>query len=161
MAALTASRATVQVGDHGVIELVQFPIKAATKIYAGALVVSDAGYAAPGRTATGLKALGILWRVHTSVNAAVTPALTLTGDADNTSGANAAFNIDYRRGTFKFINDAGDPVAQADLPCSVYITDDQTVCKTATGKSLAGTALFIDTDGQVAVEVGNLSLKGV
>src|SRR6516165_2928731 len=150
MSALSASRYTVQVGDHGVIELIQYPIKASTKIYQGGIVVSDAGYAAPGRTATGLKTLGVLWRVvppATSSGSSLTALGITGGDADNSSGAAGAFMVEVRRGTFKFVNDGSDPVAQADLPISVYITDDQTVCKTATGKSKAGTALFIDTDG--------------
>lgn len=52
MAALTSPRNTVQrAGD-----VLAFPVKAATTIHQGCLVVLDAGHAAPGRVATGLVA---------------------------------------------------------------------------------------------------------
>ncbi len=132
MGALTDSRDTqARKGD-----LLVVPVKAATKVFLGSLVVADAGFAAPGRTAAGLKALG---------RAAVT--------ADNTAGAAGALSVEIERGTFLFENSATDPLTQADLFADCYIEDDQTVAKTAAGKSRAGKLIALSASG-VWVEVG-------
>lgn len=113
------------------------PVKAATKINYGALVVIDtggaAGYLAPGRTATGLTAAGV--SVQT---------------VDNTGGAAGALRCEYRSGVFKFKNSAaGDLIAQTEKDKIVYIVDDETVAKTdGTGtRSAAGKCMGVDTDG--------------
>ena len=54
MAALTADRNT----PYRDGELVSFKVKGAAKIYAGSIVVSDAGYAKPGVKAENLVYLG-------------------------------------------------------------------------------------------------------
>lgn len=153
MAALTANRNTAQWGDHATIELIPIPVKANTQIFAGSIVVWDtggaAGYAAPGRTATGLICAGMAW----------------TG-ADNrtatTGGAAGAITIDVRRGTFKFGNSAaGDLIGQANAGGVCYIVDDQTVALTdATGtRSIAGMIVGVDADGGVWVELGIRAVK--
>ncbi|AUN95877.1 hypothetical protein [Pseudazoarcus pumilus] len=133
MPALTAPRNTAQrVGD-----VLGFPVKAATTVYQGSLVVLDAGYAAPGRTATGLVAIGRAENGATAVSA---------GDAA----------VEVRRGVFKFANSAdADEIAQADVGADCYIVDDQTVAKTdGTGtRSRAGKVAAVETDG-VWVQVG-------
>lgn len=132
MAALIEARDTQRrEGD-----LLVVPVKAATKVFLGSIAVADAGFAAPGRTAAGLKALG---RVAQTV--------------DNTAGAAGALSVEIERGVFLFENSATDPVAQADLFADCYIEDDQTVCKTASGKSRAGKLIALDVNG-VWVEVG-------
>ena len=112
-------------------ELFPVPVAASTTIYAGSLVVSNAnGYAAPGSAIAGLVALG---RAEEQV---------ING------GANGAKTVAVRRNkAFKFANSGTDAVVQADLGRSCYIEDDQTVCHTATSKSVAGTVLQLDTDG--------------
>lgn len=106
-----------------------YGVAATTKIYAGSLVcVNAAGYAVPGSVATTLKVVG---RAEAQV--------------DNTAGADAAKTINVRRGTFKFAN-AGD-VTIAHLETSIYINDDQTVSSVATGKSVAGKCVAVDSDG--------------
>lgn len=133
MAPLTAARNTRRKGDGNKARTFSLPVKANTKIYAGSLVVVDAGYAAPGRTATGLKVVG---RAKTTV--------------DNTGGAAGDKTIEVERGVFKWANSAaGDLIAQADVLNSCFIVDDQTVAKTdGTGtRSAAGTIVQVDSDG--------------
>lgn len=139
MSALTAARDTERLGEDAVPPLLKLPMKASTKVFAGSLVVIDAGYAAPGTTATGKKAAG---RAESTV--------------DNTSGAAGDKVIAVRRGVWKWNNStSGDLIAQADVGKVCYIVDDQTVAKTdATGtRSPAGVILQVETDG-VFVETG-------
>lgn len=140
MAALTAAKNVPRLGDATVVDLLKMKQKGSTTIYAGALVVIDAGYAAPGRTATGLIAAGRAER--TSANA----------------GASGAVEVEVRRGVFPFENSsAGDAIAQADVGALCYIVDDQTVAKTdGTGtRSKAGRIVSIsEGDSKVYVEVG-------
>lgn len=128
MTALTAPRPTERLGELPLLHVWKLPMKANTKIWAGSLVVVDAGYAAPGRTATGLYVAG---RAEATV--------------DNTGGAAGARLIEVRRGCWKWIN--GDGIAQADVGKDAYITDDQTVALVATGKSRAGKIVQVETDG--------------
>lgn len=146
MAALSAPRSTPRMGDSACIDLVNIPMKASTKIYQGAIVVSDAGYAAPARTATGLIAWG---RAEDTV--------------DNTAGSAGALTINVRRGTFKFDNSAsGDLIAQVNIGASVFLVDDHTVALTSNSaaRSTAGVVMQVDSDG-VWVQLGNLSATGV
>lgn len=115
-------------------ELIVVPMAAGAKIYAGALVAANAtGYAAPGSTATTLTYLG---RAEEQV--------------DNTGGADGDLTVPVRRRkAFKFKNEGGDPVTQAELGKSCYIVDDETVAKTDGGatRSAAGTVIAVDSDG--------------
>lgn len=109
------------------------PVAAAAVIYAGALVVNNAGYAAPGSVATTLVALG---RAEEKV--------------DNSAGGAGAKSITIRRGTFKFKNSsAGDLIALTELGKDVYIVDDETVAKTngTNTRSVAGKCRGVDADG--------------
>ena len=130
MAALTKDRNTPE--REGAI--LSLPM-AAGIIYAGSLVVINAaGFAAPGSTATGLKAAGRAeeYRVN--------------------SGSNGDAAIKVRRGVFKFANAEADPVTSLLSTC--YIVDDQTVAATngTNTRSAAGKVLAIETDG-VWVEI--------
>lgn len=133
MAALTAPRNTPR--RHG--DVLCFPVAAATTVHQGGLVVGDAGYAAPGRAASGLVALG---RAECSATAVA------AGDA----------TVEVRRGTFKFANSASaDLIVQADAGKDCYIVDDQTVAKTSASntRSRAGIIAAVDADG-VWVQIG-------
>jgi hypothetical protein len=135
MAALTAPRNTPErIGD-----VLDLPVKAATVCHQGGLAVIDAGYAAPGRTAVGLVAVG---RFEQS--------------ADNSAGLAGAIAARIKQGTFKFANSAaGDAIAQADAGADCYLVDDQTVAKTngANTRSRAGIVVAVDGDG-VWVKIG-------
>jgi hypothetical protein len=132
MAALTADRSTPRMGDSASPDLLSIPVKAAEKIFQGALVVIDAGYAAEGRTALSLIAIGRCEEL-----------------ADNTLGASGAIQCRVRQGTFKWANAAGDLVAQANVGTDCFITDDQSVSATNGGgtKSRAGKVVQLDSDG--------------
>lgn len=133
MAALTAARNTIERTG----EVFGIPVKASTTVHQGSLVVVDAGYAAPGRTATTLIAAGRAEESATAVSA---------GDAI----------VPVKRGVFKFGNSsAGDLIAQADVGADCYIVDDQTVAKTngTNTRSRAGKIVAVDADG-VWVQIG-------
>lgn len=134
MAALTEDRNTHQrQGDE-----ISVPVAATKKIFAGSLVAASAtGYATPGATATTLTALG---RAEEQV--------------DNSGGADGDVSVQVRRGVFKFGNEAGDLVTQAELGKDCYIVDDQTVARTDGGatRSKAGKVVGVDSDG-VWVEI--------
>ncbi|ANQ83700.1 hypothetical protein dqs_0624 [Azoarcus olearius] len=135
MAALTAPRNTMERAGA----VLGFPVKANAKIFAGALVVLSAGFAAPGSVATTLIAVG---RADEA--------------ADNTGGADGAITVQVRRGTFKFGNSAStDLIAQADVGADCYIVDDQTVAKTngSNTRSRAGKIVAVESDG-VWVQIG-------
>jgi hypothetical protein len=125
MAALTADRSTPKRAG----EQYSFPVAAATKIYAGSLVVLDAsGNAEPGTTATGKVAVG---RAAEYV--------------DNSAGAAAAVNVTVDAGIFRYAN--GDTITKTSIGDTAYIVDDQTVSKASSGKSAAGIIIDLDSDG--------------
>lgn len=131
---------TEQVGGSSpVLHILSIPVKAATTINKGALVVIDAGYAAPARTATGLLAAG---RAEET--------------ADNSSGSAGDIRVLVRRGAFAANNSAsGDAIAQADLGKTVYFVDDNTVAKTdgSTTRSAAGKFVGFNDAGRPVVEM--------
>jgi hypothetical protein len=132
MAAATDARNTPTRGR----DLLVLGLKAATTIYKGTLVVSDAGFAAPGRTAANLVALG---RARETIQ---------------NPGAAGVERIEVERGVFLFDNNPADLVTQVEVGKPCYITDDQTVQKTTgAGVSVAGKVLEVTPDG-VWVEVG-------
>ncbi len=113
-------------------DLISIPVKAATTIYAGAMVIADAGYAAPGKTAENLVFLGRAEEF-----------------ADNSAGGAGDVSIRVRRpGVFRWENSAGaGAIAQAEVGSKAYMVDDQTVTKTAAGATAIGTILEVDDDG--------------
>lgn len=140
MAALTVARNTIRYGAEPLPALLELKVKAATKCLGGGIAVIDAGYAAPGRTATGLIAVGRFQETK-----------------DNTSGAAGAITVKILQGAFKWANStAGDLIAQADVGKTCYIVDDQTVAKTDGGatRSIAGKIVSVEADGGVFVLMG-------
>ena len=107
------------------------PVAAGVKIYKGALVVMQGGYAAPGSVAVGLLCVG-----------------RATAQVDNTGGGAGALNVRVQRGTFGWNSGAaGDLIGEANIGAPAYIIDDNTVGLTNPGgntRSLAGTIFDID-----------------
>lgn len=138
--ALTADRDTKRRDG----DLFEFPVAAATKIYAGSLVaMNSAGYATKGAASTTLKALGRAEEL-----------------ADNSAGGGGDIKVKVRRGVFLFKNStAGDAITLADVGKPCYIVDDEQVAKTngAVTRSVAGTVVDSDTNG-VWVDVGAVGL---
>lgn len=116
------------------------PVAAATTIYTGALVVLDAsGNAAPGSTATGLKARGLCIE-----------------RADNSNGAAGDIGVETETGVFLFANSAGaDEIDRSDIKGTAYIVDDETVAATdgSSSRSAAGVIEDVD-DAGVWVRIG-------
>lgn len=123
--ALSAPRNTPEVGYGAIAQVIRLPVKDGVKIYAGSIVVIDAGYAKPGVTATGLLAVGM-------AEETVDNRSTVTGHADG------FVSVNVRQGTFRWALESGDELVAADLGKLAYITDDSTVAKTSSGKSIAG-----------------------
>lgn len=115
-------------------KLINVPVAAGVKIFAGALVAASAtGYAQPGGVATTLTYLGRAEQY-----------------ADNTGGAAGAISVQVRRKqAFYWANSGTDPVTQASVGKPCYIVDDQTVSATngANTQSAAGTVLSVDANG--------------
>jgi hypothetical protein len=133
--ALTGDRNTA---ERSGVDL-SLPVAAATKIWAGALVVLAAGYAKGGVNGVGLIAVG---RAEEQV--------------DNNAGADGELTVRVKRGVFRYANSGGgDAIAAAQIGSVCYIVDDQTVAKTSdTGaRSRAGRVVDVDAQG-VWVEVG-------
>ena len=127
MAALAADRHTPT--RDGVLVATQ---AAAAKIYAGALVMIDGGYAKPGATAANKKFWGRAEEY-----------------CDNSGGAAGDKSVLVRRGVaFLWANAAGaGAIAQAEVGSNCYIADDQTVTKTAAGATVAGVVIEVTGDG--------------
>jgi len=130
MAALTTDRNTPsRAGD-----IVNVPVAASKKIFAGALVARSAtGYATPGATAAALLGIG-----------------RAASRADNSSGIDGAVSVDVEKGVFRFGNSSGgDAITGADIGNDCYIVDDQTVARTSATntRSAAGKIFDVDADG--------------
>jgi hypothetical protein len=130
MAALTQDRDTRRRPS----EQFEFPVAAATLIYAGSIVcVNASNLATKGATATTLKTVGVA-----------------EDRADNSLGAASAIRVKVRRGCFKFANSASaDQIVLADVGADCFVVDDQTVAKTngSNTRSVAGKVRDVDTDG--------------
>ncbi len=121
-------------------EFFSYPVKQAKKIYNGAMVCLNAGYAQPGATAVGLIPVGVSQEL-----------------ADNSAGNDGDMNVKVREGIFRFNNSAaGDAITLAEVGSTCFIVDDQTVAKTNGGgtRSIAGSIVFVDSEG-VWVDIKN------
>lgn len=126
MTALAADRLT----PNRPGEYYEYPVLASTKIYAGAIVVLDSsGWAKPGVTGTGLICVG-----------------RAEAQADNSAGANGAINVKVKAGVFKWADGEGS-TTKAHIGDQAYILDDQSMYRTATGKSAMGVITAVDSDG--------------
>ncbi|MBL4801995.1 MAG: hypothetical protein JKY45_08875 [Emcibacter sp.] len=107
-------------------------VKAATVIWLGAMVALDGGFAAPGRTAVGLKGLG-----------------RAKGTVDNSAGANGDLTVEIDRGVYLFDNAGADLITNADIGNDAYMVDDQTVARTNGGstRSVAGKVHEVTSSG--------------
>ncbi len=144
MTALAKPRTYRTYGSQTLPVSQNYPVKAGVKIYAGALVVLNAGYAAPATTATGHIAVGIAFIPPTP------------GVVDNTAGADGALTVEIEQGVHDFTNSsAGDLIAQTDVGADCWIVDDQTVAKTNGGstRSRAGKVIRLE-GGRVWVQTG-------
>ena len=113
-------------------DILVIPVAAGVKIFAGSLVMVDAGYAKPaGPTAKGI----VAGRAEEFV--------------DNSNGSDGAVKISVKRGVFKFKNSTTDPVTSGNLLGVCYMQDDETVSGSDQSGTLgiAGQIVGIDSDG--------------
>ena len=116
------------------------PVKANATIYAGGIVSIDGGYAKAAAKEENKPAIGIALE-------------QVTGGA-----ADGDASVLHVRKAGKFKNAAGgDAVTAAERFTVVYVEDDETVAKTAAGRSKAGLCLDVDPDG-VWVDIGRPAL---
>lgn len=118
------------------------PVAAATHLYAGNLICLDSsGNAVAGSATTGLVARGVSQE-----------------EVDNSDGLAADKYVTTRSGVFLLANKSGDEVTKAEIGDVCYISTAIEVCKTSTGKSVAGIVKDV-IDSQVAVAVGTWPLQ--
>lgn len=91
-----------------------------------------------------------------AVNATATTGLLSRGVArDSVDNTLDGLSIDTDEGTFEFFNKSGDELSQDEVGDVCYWQDNQTVCKTSTGKSVAGVVKSVDAGtGKVSVVIG-------
>lgn len=136
MTALSTPRLTQARGSKALLDRNALGVASGSTIYQGSIVcVNTSGYAVPGSTSTSLKCAGVMVNVVGSIPSTESVA---------TSTSNGTPQIEVARGEFKFVNDSDDPISIADLYGPCYITDDQTVCHTSTGKTIAGIVTGVD-----------------
>lgn len=91
-----------------------------------------------------------------AVNATATTGLLSRGVArDNVDNTDDGKSINTDEGVFEFFNKVGDELSQDEVGDVAYWQDNQTVCKTSTGKSVAGVVKSVDVGtGKVSVVIG-------
>lgn len=108
------------------------PVADDAVIYAGGLVVLNAGLAEPGFVGLGLVAVG---RAEEPV--------------DNTNGGDGAKRVKVKAGTFRFDNGTGaDTITNADIGKTAYILDDHTVARTDGAGTRSPAGRIWDGDAQ-------------
>lgn len=116
-----------------------YPAAAAAVLIQGAMVALDSsGNAVDVTEATGLIICGIA-----------------ESTVDNTDGGAGDLSVKVRAGCFKFANaTAGDAITAADVGNPAYAVDNETVSDVATGRSIAGCIVAVDSDGGIWVKMG-------
>ncbi len=133
MSGLTVGRNTVErVGGTLVLD-----VKSNTRIYEGAMVALDDGFA-----------------VSASAKATLIVAGRCEGYVDNTGtgGTNGAKKVIVKRGVFAFENDTVSPVTNTHSLKDCYVLDDCTVTSDSTDTCVAGKVIGFE-DSQVFVEI--------
>lgn len=156
MTALAAARNTPTRANSNYLNRGSFKGEAAQTFYIGALVCLNAGgFLVNGTATTGLKPVGIFGDQPFFV-----PSVSFA------SGAQGANEYEVLMVQAKLANSGSDPVVQGDIGNVCYIEDNQTVCHTSTGKSIAGRVMGIDassspTGAGVWVEIGENSIGAI
>lgn len=151
MTALAQDRITNQYGTPDSVEplLLSFPVAAATTIYGGSLVATNAaGYAVPASASNALKIWGRCEKQVVNTTAAG-------------YGSNGDLQVSVKPGAFYFGNSAStDAITLANVGSLCYVVDDQTVALTSNGglRPAAGVIYNVDASGNVGVLVGHPSL---
>jgi hypothetical protein len=138
MAALAKNRSTKCRHPEGGMQRVRYPVKAATTIYQGSIVMLLAGYLAPAADAAGGIVVGVAQ--EKVVNAGADGAATCMVDSG---------------GAWRF---AGSGIVAADVGKTAYVADDQTVQDaTGTNSIIAGFIEELESTDVVWVRIGRWS----
>jgi hypothetical protein len=135
-------------------------VKGSSKIYHGALVALNGGYA---KMAAGNDDIVIgvanlqVWDDTSNDQGLSFAAANLPGTSgaviDNSNGNDGDRQVTVEMGVFKFLGKSGDAPAQTDIGGPCYVEDEQTVKMTAGGAIAVGTVIRIDDDGNPFVQV--------
>lgn len=130
MAGLSASRNTPAMGAGAIPVRTSYPIAASTKVYKGSLVcLNSGGYLVPGDQSAALVAVGMCDQ-----------------DYDNSSGGNAAAQIECIQGVFRWDN--GNSITLSSVGSLLWVVDDHTVSSSSSGATAAaGTCYAVDSIG--------------
>lgn len=129
MTAATAERLTPSYGSDG--RTYSLGVNGGSKCLKGCIAMRDVeGYARPGVATSTFVAIGVFEATY-----------------DNTNGNDGDLTAQITSGMKKLAN--GDTIADADVPCIVYVVDNQTVAKSSAGgtRPVAGVAVQVDSDG--------------
>ena len=142
MAALTGNRNTPRREDLRHV----YPLADNVIVYLGSIVCLDAGgNANPGRTATGLKCVGVALRAYTPAGPDI-----IGKPADNTGPGHAvgAVLVEVERSTAAFDNSVTDPVGAANIGTPCFVVDDHTVSATdgSSSQSVAGRVVAVESN---------------
>lgn len=144
MTALAKDAKTDQFGETPFPTLLSFLVAAATTIFGGGMVATNAaGNAVPASASTALKVWGVCAKQIAN------------------SGAAGVEKVAVQPGAFYMANSAGaDAIVAANVGQLCYVADDATVALTdgAGLRPAAGVILNVRTDGKVAVQLGVASL---
>lgn len=111
--------------------MLNLPVAATTKIYAGTLVALNAtGYLVSASNTAGLRVIG-----------------RAEADVDNSAGADGDLSADVKISVFRFDNSGANALTIADIGATAFVEDNQTVASTASNKVKAGRVMAIDDDG--------------
>lgn len=129
MTATTYERLTPSYGSDG--RTYSLGVNGGSKCLKGTIAMRDVeGYARPGVATSTFVAIGVFEATY-----------------DNTSGSDGDITAQITSGMKKLAN--GDTIADTDVPCIVYVADNQTVTKSSSGgtRPVAGVAVQVDSDG--------------
>lgn len=132
MSALTADRNTLRRDG----KQYSYPVAASTKIFAGSMVaLNSSGYAVPAADTSGLRVVG-----------------RAAAQADNSSGAAAAINVEVEEGVFLF---TASGATIADVGKVALVTDDQTLSLVDTTNDIvAGVVVDFKSSTELWVYIG-------
>lgn len=133
--ALSTGRLTSQRADGNENKLIPVFVKNGYTLFIGSVVCLDTtGYAVPGSSATGLRAVGVC---RENAQGVVAPSDRV---ALGSAGATGSAIANVAVGQFLLNNDTTNPLTQFDVYKSCWLVDDQTVCGAGggSGKTVAG-----------------------
>lgn len=117
----------------------EFPLAAATKVFAGSLAaISAAGYLTPAAATAGLVVAGLACAAY-----------------DNSAGSAGAISGVVRRKCVALLK--GSSLTQAMVGEKVYVVDDETVGARPTGTAVSAESLVADAGGALTVFTGMLA----